>query len=63
MRKPRILVVGSSLKDKGGIVTVINNIEESSINDHYTMNRIETYISGSLLQRIYIFLISINQVT
>lgn len=55
MRKPRILVVGSSLKDKGGIVTVINNIEESSINDHYTMNRIETYISGSLLQRIYIF--------
>ena len=36
-------------------MTVIKNIEESSINDHYTINRIETYISGSMLQRIYIF--------
>ena len=59
MRKPRILVVGSSLKDKGGIVTVIKNIEESSINDHYTFNRIETYISGSMLQKIYIFQVAL----
>ena len=56
VRKPKILVVGSSLKDKGGIVTVIKNIESSSIMDDYKFKRIETYITGSIYKRVYIFL-------
>ncbi|MGE7683276.1 glycosyltransferase family 4 protein [Peribacillus simplex] len=59
MKKPRILVVGSSLKDKGGIVTVIKNIEQSSINDYYTIKRIETYITGNVLERVYIFMVAL----
>ena len=59
MRKPKILVVGSSIKDKGGIVTVIKNIEESSINDDFTIKRIETYITESVLQRLSIFLVAL----
>ncbi|MDF2013285.1 glycosyltransferase family 4 protein [Priestia megaterium] len=59
MDKPRILVVGSSLKDKGGIVTVIKNIEDSSINDYYILKRIETYITGSIIKRFNIFILAI----
>ncbi|MBE2975906.1 glycosyltransferase family 4 protein [Priestia megaterium] len=59
MKKPKILVVGSSLKDKGGIVTVIKNIEESSINDYYKIKRIETYITGSILKRLSIFIVAL----
>lgn len=59
MKKPKVLVVGSSLKDKGGIVTVIKNIEQSSINDHYKIKRIETYITGSTLNRIFIFMLAL----
>ncbi|MED4296546.1 glycosyltransferase family 4 protein [Priestia megaterium] len=59
MKKPKILVVGSSLKDKGGIVTVIKNIEQSSINDHYKIKRIETYITGSILNRVSIFIVAL----
>ncbi|MCM3652932.1 glycosyltransferase family 4 protein [Metabacillus litoralis] len=62
MDKPKILVVGSSLKDKGGIVTVIKNIEQSSINKDYTLRRIETYITGSTLSRIKIFIISLFKI-
>ncbi|MEW4272107.1 glycosyltransferase family 4 protein [Priestia megaterium] len=59
MKKPKILVIGSSLKDKGGIVTVIKNIEESSINNDYHIKRIETYITGSIIKRVSIFVLAL----
>lgn len=59
MKKPKILVIGSSLKDKGGIVTVIKNIEQSSINNYYKIKRIETYITGSILKRLSIFIVAL----
>ena len=54
--KPKVLVVGSSLRDMGGIVSVIKNIEESSISQLYPMQRIETYITGSVFSRLLIFI-------
>jgi len=54
--KKKILVVGSSLQDMGGIVTVIANIEKSIIADMYSLKRVETYISGNLIKRLSIFL-------
>lgn len=59
MKRPKILVVGSSLKDKGGIVTVIKNIEQSSIHELYTFHRIETYITGSAISRLVIFIVGL----
>ncbi|WP_149846361.1 glycosyltransferase family 4 protein [Paenibacillus sp. 37] len=54
--KPKVLVVGSSLKDMGGIVSVIKNIEDSSISEMYAMQRVETYITGSVFSRLLIFI-------
>lgn len=54
--KKKILVVGSSAKDKGGIVTVIKNISNSFIAEKYNLERIETYITGSKLKRLSIYL-------
>ena len=54
--KSKILVVGSSLKDRGGIVTVIKNIKNSIINEQYDLDIVETYITGSIFMRIQIFL-------
>jgi glycosyltransferase involved in cell wall biosynthesis len=54
--KPKILVVGSSLKDMGGIVSVIKNIEDSPISEVYPMQRVETYITGSVFSRLLIFM-------
>lgn len=54
--KPKVLVVGSSLKDMGGIVSVIKNIEDSSISELYPMQRVETYITGSVISRLLIFM-------
>nr|WP_306813077.1 glycosyltransferase family 4 protein [Paenibacillus soyae] len=50
------MVVGSSLKDMGGIVTVIRNIENSRIAQEYELSRLETYITGSVIAKLAIFL-------
>jgi glycosyltransferase involved in cell wall biosynthesis len=57
MRK--ILVIGSSLKDKGGIVTVIQNILDSTLKEQYKFGMLETYITGSRKEKVTIFLKSI----
>jgi glycosyltransferase involved in cell wall biosynthesis len=54
--KKKIVIVGSSLKDKGGIVTVIKGIIHSSIKDKYDLTVVESYISGSVFQKIFILL-------
>jgi glycosyltransferase involved in cell wall biosynthesis len=54
--KEKILVVGSSLKDKGGIVTVMNNIGNSFIGKEFHLDMVETYITGSKWARLKIFL-------
>ncbi|WP_340400872.1 glycosyltransferase family 4 protein [Paenibacillus sp. FSL H8-0079] len=56
MMKPKVLVIGSSTKDMGGIVSVIVNIENSLIAEQYHLQRIETYITGSVLARLIIFI-------
>lgn len=55
MSKPTVVVVGSSLKDMGGIVTVIQNIEQSAISSFYRMFRVETYITGNVFHKIVYF--------
>ncbi|OAS17179.1 glycosyltransferase family 4 protein [Paenibacillus oryzisoli] len=57
--KAKILVVGSSLKDMGGIVTVIRNIEQSNLNEQYDLTRVETYITGSVIARLHIFIVGL----
>lgn len=57
--KAKILVVGSSLKDMGGIVTVIRNIEQSNLNEQYELTRVETYITGSVIARLHIFIVGL----
>lgn len=54
--KSKVLMVGSSLEDMGGIVTVIRNIEQSNISEEYKLIRVETYITGSVLARLKIFI-------
>ncbi|MBD7970811.1 glycosyltransferase family 4 protein [Paenibacillus gallinarum] len=56
MMKPTVVVVGSSLKDMGGIVTVIRNIEQSTISNFFQLLRVETYITGNAYVKIKIFL-------
>ncbi|MCL6584925.1 MAG: glycosyltransferase family 4 protein [Anoxybacillus sp.] len=51
-----VLVIGSSLRDKGGIVTVINNIRNSFIAEKFELDMVETYIAGSKVEKIKIFL-------
>ncbi|CAN7300187.1 glycosyltransferase family 4 protein [Paenibacillus sp. LjRoot56] len=57
--KSKILVVGSSLKDMGGIVTVIRNIEQSNLTESYELTRVETYITGSVIARLHIFIVGL----
>ncbi|MBY6037099.1 glycosyltransferase family 4 protein [Fictibacillus nanhaiensis] len=54
--KKKVMVIGSSLEDKGGIVTVMKNINHSFIADKYEMRHVETYITGSTLKRLFYFL-------
>lgn len=55
--KKKVLVVGSSLKDKGGIVTVIKNISKSDIiTKKFDLIMIETYISSTILLKIFYFI-------
>jgi glycosyltransferase involved in cell wall biosynthesis len=51
----KILVVGSSLNDKGGIVTVMNNIANSSIKEEFKFDMVETYITGTKKEKVSIF--------
>lgn len=53
--KKNILVIGSSLLDKGGIVTVMKNIEESKLNKEYNFIHIDTYITTSSIKKIFIY--------
>ena len=64
-----VFVIGSSLKDKGGIVTVMRNIEESELNQKYNFIHIDTYITSNFLIKILIYmkgiikiLININKI-
>ncbi|EMI10455.1 glycosyltransferase [Anoxybacillus gonensis] len=54
--KPTVLTIGSSLKDKGGIVTVIHNIRNSFVSEKFHLDMVETYITGSKRDRLKIFL-------
>lgn len=53
--KKRILVVGSSLMDKGGIVSVMKNIENSCLKESYEFIHIETYITTTTFKKINLF--------
>lgn len=64
-----VFVIGSSLKDKGGIVTVMRNIEESELNQKYNFIHIDTYITSNFLIKTLIYikglmklLININKI-
>lgn len=54
--KKKVMVIGSSLEDKGGIVTVMKNINHSFIADKYDIRHVETYITGSTFKRLFYFL-------
>ncbi|WP_281658673.1 glycosyltransferase family 4 protein [Halobacillus sp. Cin3] len=54
--KKNILVIGSSLKDKGGIVTVMNNIYDL-IGEKYNFSHIETYITTNNIFKKFLFFI------
>ena len=53
------MIVGSSLEDKGGIVTVMTNILNSSLKKRYNFEVLETYITGSVLERLGIYIIGL----
>jgi glycosyltransferase involved in cell wall biosynthesis len=55
MTKGKILVVGSSLEDKGGITTVMTNIKNSFIANEYNMEFISTYITGTIFKRTFYY--------
>jgi glycosyltransferase involved in cell wall biosynthesis len=55
----KILLVGSSLEDKGGIVTVMSNILNSSLKNKFKIDMLETYITGSKGQKVSIYIKSI----
>ena len=54
--KTKVLVIGSSLADKGGIVTVMKNIQSSAISKEFEMDKVNTYITGSVYKRLSIFM-------
>jgi glycosyltransferase involved in cell wall biosynthesis len=54
--KTKVLVVGSSLADKGGIVTVMKNIQNSAISKEFDLDNVETYITGNVFKRLSIFI-------
>jgi glycosyltransferase involved in cell wall biosynthesis len=54
--KKKVMVIGSSLEDKGGIVTVMKNINTSYIAEKYDITHVETYITGSTIKRLFYFL-------
>ncbi|WP_342044894.1 glycosyltransferase family 4 protein [Bacillus sp. OTU530] len=51
----KIMVVGSSLKDRGGIVTVMDNIMNSSLKEEFKFELVETYITGSKKERAVMY--------
>lgn len=52
----RILIVGSSLQDKGGIVTVMKNIDSLIDKKSFEINYIPTYLSSTnLLIRLFMY--------
>lgn len=58
MRK-KVLVIGSSLNDKGGIVTVMKNIKESNLNKEFEFIHIDTYNTCNNLERLKIYIVGI----
>lgn len=54
--KSKVLVIGSDLDDKGGIVSVIRNIKSSSLNEKYEFIHISTYDTVSKIKKIKIYL-------
>lgn len=57
--KKRILVVGSSLKDKGGIVSVMKSIEDSFLKENYEFLHLVTYKNTNIILKNFIFFIAI----
>lgn len=57
-----ILVIGSSLEDKGGISTVMNNIEKSSLNKKYNFIHVTTYETTNILKKMIIYIIGIAKI-
>ncbi|MFC4811401.1 glycosyltransferase family 4 protein [Paenibacillus sp. GCM10023250] len=53
--KIKVLIVGSSLEDKGGIVTVIENILQNVDREMVNIKTISTYLTGSKLLRIWTY--------
>lgn len=54
--KRKIMVVGSSLKDKGGIVTVMNNISQSDLKEKFEFIHVDTYDTCNILKKFKIYL-------
>lgn len=62
MNYERVVLVGSDLRDKGGITTVISNIYNTCLKDEFHMKFIPTYISSSTLQWILLYIISLFKI-
>lgn len=57
-----IVILGSSIKDKGGIATVINNIVNSDLQRKFKIIAIPTYISKNKLKSNIMFVVSLLKV-
>lgn len=58
-----VMVVGSSLKDKGGIVSVMKNIEEDAqLNKKFKFIHIDTYNNISLIKKLYMYVVGLIKV-
>lgn len=57
-----ILVIGSSLQDKGGIATVMKNIEESFLKEKFKFVHITTYKTTNNIKKLLIYIVAIFRV-
>ena len=60
--KNKVVLIGSSLEDKGGIATVINNVYKSDLRNEFEMKHIATYTSESVWKWISLYLLSLIKV-
>lgn len=57
--KLKIMVIGSSLNDKGGIVTVMNNIMKSDLKEKFDFIHVDTYDTCNPLKKLKIYIIGL----
>lgn len=57
--KKNIYIIGSSLKDKGGIVSVMTQIEKSYLSEKYNFIHVATYLNTNIIKKVVIYLKSL----